>query len=69
MAPNDATQTADIMIKLDETNTASTGYTFEQEPDKEKLYKRIGDMVYFKDINKAIPIRKLTKQMRKDMGL
>lgn len=69
MAPNDATQTADIMIKLDETNTASTGYVFEQEPSKEKLYKRIGDMVYFRDIDRAIPIRKLSKQMRKDMGL
>lgn len=69
MAPNDSTQTAEIMIKIDETNTASSGYVFEKEPSKEKLYKRIGDMVYFRDINRAIPIRKLSKQMRKDMGL
>lgn len=69
MAPSDSTNTADIMLNINETNTASSGYVFEEEPSKEKLYKRMGDMVYFKDINKAIPIRKLSKQQRKDMGL
>jgi len=52
--------------KLCIENAAST---FMIEEDDSPRYRRIGDMVYFKDINKPIPIRNLPKDMRKRLKL
>ena len=46
-----------------------TTYPLEVEEDTTSMYRRIGDMVYFKDTNKTIPIRKLPKEIRRRLKL
>jgi len=39
------------------------------KPDNTPKYRVIGDMVYFKDIEKAVPLRKKPKDMKKELGI
>ena len=66
----DLTATTDsIDIEIDTCNCDGTKRLEDYYEDDKPQYVRIGDMVYFKNIDKAIPIRKLPKEMRKSMGI
>ena len=60
--------TGDVMLRLDECSCA-TSYPIEAKENNTPAYRRIGDMIYFKDINKAIPLRQIPKEMRKRLKL
>ena len=53
-------------FNIDLTDTAGTrSLDFNKKP----IFRIIGDMVYFKDIEKCIPLRKISTKLKKQLGI